>query len=54
MVNEMGFPWLAHSLSLQPAHRPDMTEILLKKDVKLSFIHPARFLDLGYGNQELI
>ena len=30
---------VAHSLSLSPTHRPDMPEILLKKDVK-SIINP--------------
>ena len=30
-----------HSLSLSSVHRPDMTAILLKKDVKSQIIHPS-------------
>ena len=32
---------ISHSLSLSLKHRPDMIEILLKKDVKLQVIHPS-------------
>ena len=32
--------YIAHSFSLSTSHCPDMTEILLKKDVKSQVIHP--------------
>ena len=35
---------ISHSLSLSSIHRPDMIEILLKKDVKLQVIHPSIFM----------
>ena len=42
-----------NSLSLSSEHRPDMTEILLKKDVKSQVIRPSSIPTVGFSGRIL-